>query len=343
MSENIAGYEVYFRKRLGRGAIGTIYLAKNQEGTTIAAKQVDTTRSERSAIRELENTQKQTKLNHENIVKILHIYNEEDVWVFMEFLGGGDLNSYSKNNFAGLQKCKIDIMTQIARGLSFLHELKIAHRDIKPENILIQQSDLLVVKLTDFGLAKFQEPDATTSAMYTKLGTQMYMAPEFWNTHPDGKIRYHKSVDIFALGVTYLTLLQAKEGRSLKPIVEGCSESERANPIGYVMFTRKVNKKRGLFGLLKRRNSKLVVIKDKAGDNEDILTVKGLIRQATSVEPDDRPNAQQMLEKLETLGAAPGLSSLDVGSQECGALGDIQSEGGSASNGLQVRFISDTT
>ncbi len=45
MTDNIAGYEVNFRDRLGRGAIGLVYKAKDKNGITIAAKQVDTTRS----------------------------------------------------------------------------------------------------------------------------------------------------------------------------------------------------------------------------------------------------------------------------------------------------------
>ncbi len=138
MTDNIAGYEVNFRRKIGRGAIGNVYMAKDESGTIIAAKEVDKPRSDRSAVRELQNAQKQSKLNHPNIVKIFHICNEEDgIWVFMEFLGGRDLKLYAKEHNSELQKNRLELMTQISRGLNFLHELKIAHRDIKPENILL--------------------------------------------------------------------------------------------------------------------------------------------------------------------------------------------------------------
>ncbi len=296
MSQDIAGYTVYFRQQLGRGGFGTVYKARNKEGILVAAKQVDTIRSERSAIRELESAQKHAKLRHENIVKILHIYNKEDMWVFMEFLDGGDLNNYSINQFAELKRRKIDIMTQTARGLNFLHELQIAHRDVKPQNILIQHKTSKIpfgVKLTDFGLSKFHGPEDTTSAMHTLLGTQTYMAPEFWIRNPGEKATYRKSVDIFALGLTYLALIQAKQGKNLRPEAEICDESQWAYPIGFVMFTRKMNPQMKL--------SDFVLFKEKVEDNKDIRKVKELIRGATSVKPEDRPTALQVLQIFENI------------------------------------------
>ena len=293
MSDEIAGYIVNFRKRLGRGAIGMVYMARDQYGTPIAAKQVDKTKSERSAVRELENAQKQLKLQHENIVEILKIYNEEDVWVFMEFLKEGDLNNYSKNYFSEFQKVKLNIMEQILKGLDFLQSLRITHRDIKPENILIQtlgDAERVNVKLTDFGLAKFHDPEDPTSAMQTKVGTQNYMAPEFWNIDHGGMIEYHRSVDIFAAGLTFCAMLKAEEGKDLKPIADGCAQAELGQPIGLVMLNRFTASK-----------PDLSVVTDAPDDPLDIYFVKGLIKKATAFNPDHRPTARQMQEILEVL------------------------------------------
>ncbi len=193
MTDEIAGYLVNFRKRLGRGAIGNVYMATDKDGNKVAAKQVDSSRSERSAVRELQNAQRHALLIHENIVKIFEILNEEDIWVFMEYCEGGDLNDYSKKCFSEMQEKKISIMHQTAKGLAFLHNQRIVHRDIKPENVLVKPnsgSSLVTVKLTDFGLAKYLDPDDTTSAMETKLGTILYMAPEFYNQNEKGKVKY---------------------------------------------------------------------------------------------------------------------------------------------------------
>ncbi len=161
----------------------------------------------------MENSHKQKQLKHENIVKILDIYSDsEEIWMFLEFCNGGDLNNFAQMNFEEFQERKTLIMTQIAEGLEFLHGLRIAHRDMKPENILIQQeagAQPITVKLTDFGLAKFIPLHAKTSVMHTKIGTHTYMAPEFWDS-VHGRIEYHKNIDVYAMGLTFLAMLQAR-------------------------------------------------------------------------------------------------------------------------------------
>ena len=91
------------------------------------------------------------------------------------------------------------------------------HRDIKPGNILI---DCHSPKLTDFDLSKFLDPDGETSMMNSNVGTNAYKAPEFFN-RIGGKLRYHRNVDIYAAGLTFLAMIQAQEGnRKLVPHIE---------------------------------------------------------------------------------------------------------------------------
>ncbi len=248
---------------------------------------MDSSRSERSAVRELENAQKQSKLNHPNIVKIFHICNEEDgIWVFMEYLGGRDLKHYAREHISELQRNRIELMLQISRGLNFLHESKIAHRDVKPENILLgplAEGRPIVVKLTDFGLAKFHDPQDATSTMHTKLGTENYMAPEFWIKTSDGKRRYKKSVDIFALGLTFQAILKVDQGGNLQPVADGCTLAESTQYIGSMMYMRHVYKQ-----------PELDVVLPNQSDNTETKHLKDLIRRATLLKPDDRPTSQEI-------------------------------------------------
>ena len=214
---HIAGYDVDVRNILGRGGYGTVYKAKDKNGITVAAKEIDKNPNSKAALKELENCIKQKQLNHENIVKILDIHNRDEKWMFLEFCNGGDVNNFARNHFKQFGKGKLLMMQQIANGLNFLHERRIAHRDMKPENVLIQygaDSQHITVKLTDFGLAKFHALDAKTSVMHTNLGTHTYKAPEFWDWN-DGNITYRKSIDIYAMGLTFLAILQARFVRFL--------------------------------------------------------------------------------------------------------------------------------
>ena len=210
---SIAGYTVYLRDHLGRGGYGTVYKAKDGKGTVVAAKEIDKDPTSRGALKELENSIKQKQLNHKNIVKILDIYSDDkEMWMFLEFCNGGDLNTYARAHFQEFNRRKLIIMTEIAEGLQFLHDLRIAHRDMKPENILIQHQageQSITVKLTDFGLAKFIPFDAKSSVMHTNVGTHTYKAPDFWNSE-EGEIKYHKNTDVYAMGLTFLAMLQAR-------------------------------------------------------------------------------------------------------------------------------------
>ena len=237
-------------------------------------------------------------------MKILHIHDDEDIWVFMDYCEGGDLNDYSKHHFDELQDGKIAIMSQMSKGLAFLHDCRISHRDIKPENVLIKPqsgSQLVTVKLTDFGLAKYLDPEDTTSAMETKLGTRLYMAPEFYNQDEKGEIKYHKDVDIFALGLTFVAIIDAKPGQNLKPIAAGCEHTEWAQPIGLAMLGRHT---RGLPGL--------VIARENVQDTAEIRAVKEIIRRAIAFCPEDIPTARYIVKSIEKL-LPPARKTLEVG------------------------------
>ncbi len=297
MGFDIAGYSVNLRQRVGKGAMGNVYMATDKDGTTIAAKQVDDSRSEKSAVRELLNARKHKGLNHENIVNIFNMHIDEDIWVFMEYCEGRDLSKYATNHYAAFQNDRINIMSQIGCGLAFLHGANIVHRDVKPENILIQPQagiDSVTVKLADFGLAKFHEPYESTTAMDTHIGTGLYMAPEFWNRDTEGHIRYNKSVDMYALGLTFLAMIKAEKGKALKPSVENITETEWALPIGAIMYNRN-----------KTGQESLDVVTTSEHDNFETLTIKALIRKAIAFRSADRPKAYQIVKCLEGLTNKP--------------------------------------
>jgi len=82
-------------------------------------------------------------------------------------------------------------MSQIIRGLAYLHEQELGHRDLKPKNILIHGLDEPIVKLADFGTVKQMSKESIASMV---VGTADYVAPEVVASKPSSL-----SSDIFSL------------------------------------------------------------------------------------------------------------------------------------------------
>lgn len=155
-----------------------------------------------------------TELNHPNVVgfysTFLEPVNESSIttYLVLEKVNGGELfnrivNKGKLNQF----ECK-SIMKQLTEGLSYLHSKDIVHRDLKPENILlsitpgVRQSPWdegesnVVVKIADFGLAKFIGKFQFTN---TLCGTPAYVAPEVLVNSQERK--YNRAVDMWSVGV----------------------------------------------------------------------------------------------------------------------------------------------
>ncbi len=285
----VGEFHVEMRRELGRGRFGSVYKATDNEGKYVAAKKIEYTGKNK----ELENAVKQQeKCIHQNLVRIFGVMSlTDETWIFMEFIEGRDMqHHFRKNpNFLRGFDIKTGLMTQIAEGLNYLHGVNVVHRDIKPENILVsllKGTNAITLKLTDFGIAKFLEDDEST--MSTNVGTFPYKAPEFWEVKSDGSLAYHRSIDVFSLGLTYLAMYQAKEGEPLVPFVENLEEKFNHHvPIAYIMFNRRE------YG-----QPDLIVIKDKEHDDENVKVLKELIRNMTKLAPEERSDMKHVVDQL---------------------------------------------
>ncbi|MDO5566107.1 MAG: serine/threonine-protein kinase, partial [Planctomycetia bacterium] len=132
-------------------------------------------------------------LHHRYICPLNHMGNDERFgWYLVMQWMPETLSSFRESLEARKQSMSQEmirtIISMLAEGLDYVHELRIIHRDIKPANIVItrnQTGDFNTAQLIDFGLSQdLDQADDDTIA----CGTPAYMAPEQWsNSLQDGK------------------------------------------------------------------------------------------------------------------------------------------------------------
>ncbi|CAK41260.1 G2-specific protein kinase nimA [Aspergillus awamori] len=173
-----------------------------------------------------------SSLRHPNIVAYYHrehLKASQDLYLYMEYCGGGDLSMVIKNlkktNKYAEEEFVWRILSQLVTALYRCHygsdpvdvgsnilgpapkpsglkgkqaQMTILHRDLKPENIFLGSDN--TVKLGDFGLSKLMNSHDFAS---TYVGTPFYMSPEICAAE-----KYTLRSDIWAVGCIMYELCQ---------------------------------------------------------------------------------------------------------------------------------------
>eukprot|EP01102_Stenamoeba_stenopodia_P004597 TRINITY_DN148_c0_g1_i1.p1 TRINITY_DN148_c0_g1~~TRINITY_DN148_c0_g1_i1.p1 ORF type:complete len:607 (+),score=150.23 TRINITY_DN148_c0_g1_i1:330-2150(+) len=213
-----------FGRELGSGAYSIVYEAKNKKtGDVVAVKCIDLAILEAEATpgvdpllplkREIKIMK---KVAHENVIRLFEVFvDEEKFYMVMELMPGEELfqRIERKGNYSEKQASRI--FRQIVSAVRYLHEMGVAHRDLKPENILVcGEDENEVVKLLDFGFAKYFKEDQ----LKTALGSPGYAAPELFIAES-----YDESVDMWSLGVICYVLLSGTPpfyGETIKELTD---------------------------------------------------------------------------------------------------------------------------
>lgn len=208
MLEKIGRFKII--EELGRGGMAVVYKAYDPNINRPLAIKV--LLEERCANKEyrsrfLAEAKAAGLLSHPNIVTIFDIGEVNDrPYIAMELLEGEPLDEYMKSTPNRSLRDDLGIGIQLAKALHYAHSKGVVHRDIKPSNI-IRVKGSNNVKITDFGIARVEDPDMTRQTqMGEVLGTPQYMSPE----QALGR-KVDARSDLYSVGVVLYQLLTGKK------------------------------------------------------------------------------------------------------------------------------------
>ena len=229
LSLQVGKYDV--QKMLGKGATGTVYLAKD----TFTGKEVALKTIEPEVFRDpefgtvyrsqfLNEASLAGKLRHPHIVSILDaVVGEDSGHIAMELVTGGDLSKHCTPGTLLPVPDVLQIGFKCCGALEYAAKEGIVHRDIKPANIMIASGT--EVKIADFGAAVLKKSQVVQTAA---LGSPYYMSPE----QIEGKaLTFHS--DMYSLGVVLYELLTGKRpfvGDNLEELIAKILKHEPLPP-----------------------------------------------------------------------------------------------------------------
>jgi serine/threonine protein kinase len=236
----LGGYKIV--KELGRGAMGSVYLARQlslDRDVALKVIQSQWAREPAFVARFTREAYAAAQLTHHNVVQIYDLGAQGDINYFsMEYVNGQSLADRTQDHGKLDVEEAVGYILQAARGLNFAHSHGMVHRDVKPANLLLNQHG--IVKVADLGLVKTPQvldesaltgedkpaPAGPKSSLATAtaevtlanvaMGTPAYMAPE----QAENAAAVDHRADIYSLGCTLYVLLTGR------PPFEGASALE---------------------------------------------------------------------------------------------------------------------
>ncbi|KAK6192762.1 hypothetical protein SNE40_004180 [Patella caerulea] len=166
--------------------------------------------------------------SHPNIVDMKDVYcnkikfpeekeHKSRLLVVLELMEGGELFDQISKQRNFTEKKAAHYLLQICQAVFHCHTSNIAHRDLKPENLLLSdKTNDAVLKLSDFGFAKFDDGN-----LQTPYFTPYYVAPQVLEAHIQNRLIrkdpgaasnnkpcfYDKSCDMWSIGVILYIML----------------------------------------------------------------------------------------------------------------------------------------
>ncbi len=203
----VLGGKYVLGEMLGSGGMGAVFGATDERGLEVAVKTLlvgpgaPAAAAETRArfAREINTT---ARLVHKNVLSLIDSGVDDASgapYLVMPRMRGEDLGQLLARVKVLEPSVAIPLIVQACRGIAAGHTAGIIHRDIKPSNLFLEEEEgVIVVKVSDFGLAKVQ--DAGIDSLTTSgalLGTPHYMSPE----QAENAKRVDARTDVYSLGM----------------------------------------------------------------------------------------------------------------------------------------------
>ncbi len=248
----LAKYELV--EEIGHGGMASVYRARDRRlGREVAVKVIHPHLRDSREVAERFHVEARAvaKLRHPNIVEIYDVADadEAEQYLVAELVRGTTLGRLRRERGAIPPEIAAALALEILEALAHAHACGVVHRDVKPENVLIEhrpasvdvdsagapaaRTDRVLVKLTDFGIAKLLDAPGVTSTGQV-LGSPAHMAPE---QIEGGEVDARS--DVFGLGVVlydcvvgHLPFEGGNPAQVLRRVLEGdYSPAQRERPV----------------------------------------------------------------------------------------------------------------
>ena len=194
-------------RRIGRGAMGAVYLARDPRiNRPVALKAIpielefEDEGLKEARMRFYREAESAGRLTHPNIITVFDAGEDKGLaYIAMEYVPGIPLKQFTDPKKLLAPKRALELCAATAEALDYAHSQGVIHRDIKPANLLYNPNEGSL-KITDFGVARMTDNNNTKTGVV--LGTPMYMSPEQLGAE---ELTGHS--DLFSLGVTLYELL----------------------------------------------------------------------------------------------------------------------------------------
>ena len=211
-------------RKLGRGGMGQVFLGvrddeayKRYVAVKVIRRGMDTEdilnrfRVERRIL---------ASLNHPGIAQLLDGGATDDgvSYFVMEYVDGDPITKYCDENRLALQD-RLHLFQKVCAAVHYAHQNLIVHRDLKPSNILVTKDG--TVKLLDFGIAKFLNPDLTGYTVPMTRTEQRVMTPEYASPEQVRGNSLTTASDVYQLGVLLYELLTGHRPFTFQTRVQG--------------------------------------------------------------------------------------------------------------------------